>query len=154
MKHLEDESRESNIDCSQGTQNLAVKTEQMDGPIARGRSFWLGEGAAGTDPRVHMIYRETELSESDSSKDSTSELLAELARDFPDIAEEVEAERKEGERKRVEKRLRRRKVPGPISFNSVWRRGREVSKKKKKKVEKSEREIKQKAKWRRKKYDE
>ena len=89
-------------------QHVGVKTEEREEPIARGRPLYLGEGAAGADPRVHMMYREAELSESDSSEDSTSELLAELARDYPDIAEAVEEERKEDERKRAEKRLRRR----------------------------------------------
>ena len=88
-----------------------------------------------------MMYQEDKLSESDSSEDSTRELLAEIARDYPDIAEAVGEERKEDERRRVEKQLRKRKMPGPISFRTVWRRGREVSKKKKK-VEKSEGEIK------------
>ena len=144
MKHLEDESRESNIDSSQGTQRLTVKTEEKDEPIARGRSFWLGEGATGADPRVHMMYRETELSEgsSDSGSDSSSDVLGELARDFPVIAAEIEEDRKEEERKRVEKRLRRRKVPGHLTFRLVWNRGREVNKKKKSIVEKQEIELK------------
>ena len=131
----------SNIDSSQGTQHLAVKTEERDGPIAPKRSFWLGEGS-GADPRVHMMYRETELSEgsSDSSSDSSSEVFGELARDFPDIAAEIEADRKEEEKKRVEKQLRKRKLQGPISFRLVWSRGQEVNKKKKRRVEKQERD--------------
>ena len=55
---------------------------------------------------------------SESSIDSSSDVLGELARDFPDIAAEIEAGREEDEKKRVAKR--RRKLPGPISFRLEW----------------------------------
>ena len=144
MRHTsakeEDESWGSNIDSGQGTKHLAVKTEERDEPIAPKRSFWLGKGT-GSDPRIHMVYRETDLSEgsSDSSSDSSSDVLEELARDFPEIAAEIE-QMKVAEKRRVEKLLRKRKPPGPIFFRMVRNRGQGASKRKKRGFENQERD--------------
>ena len=65
-KHQGDDSRGSNIDSSQGTPNLAVKTEEREDLIARRGSFWLREGSAGAGPRIHTTYRETKSEDSSS----------------------------------------------------------------------------------------
>ena len=122
----EDEPRGSNMESVQGTlRHGAVKTEERNDP--RIHMMY--------DPRIHMMYRE-DLSEDqedsygdqeDSSEDSISESSSddyeELIRGFPEITEVIEEERKEKERRHVEKQLRRRKLPGPISYNLVWGRG-------------------------------
>ena len=123
MKRLENESRGSNSDSVQGTQQLEVKTEEKDEPKARGRSFWLGEGTS-TDPRIHMMYRENELLEDSSSDSSSGEnIFEELARTLPDVEAEIEAECKKEEKERAERRAKRSRMKHlqePISFRLVW----------------------------------
>ena len=99
---------------------MAVKTEEMDGPRIH----------MVYDTRIQMMYRE-DLSEErereDSSEDSSSESSSgdyeELASEFADIMAEVEEQRKEKEKRHVEKQLRIRKPPGLISYGLVWSRG-------------------------------
>ena len=62
-------------------------------------------------------------SESDSSEVSSGEDHEELIREFPEIMKEVEEVREEKERRHMEKKLRKRVPPGPISYNMVWNRG-------------------------------
>ena len=121
----EDGPRGSNIDSVQGAKHLAIKTEERD------------------DPRIHMMYRETELSEgsSDSSSESSSDVFEESASDFPEIMAEIEEQRKEKEKRWVEKQLRKRKQPGPISYRLVWIRGWRAAFKKRR-VESPKRELK------------
>ena len=98
----------------QGTQHVAVKTEEGNEPEARNRYFWLGEGAS-SDPRIHMMYPETESVESSDIDSETSEtssdVFAEFARDFPELAAEIEAESREEDRKRAAETTE--KVTGP-----------------------------------------
>ena len=106
-----------------------IKTEKES------ENFRQGEGTAGKDPRkdqrIHTMYDKEALkvdasdseSESDSSEISPSEDYEESIREFPEIMKVVEEERKEKERKHIEKQLRKRVPPGPISYSMVWNRG-------------------------------
>ena len=72
--------------------------------------FWLVEGAS-SDPRIHMMYSERTHSDMESAESSdvssetsetSSDVLGGLAREFPEISAEVEAEIREEDRRRAE----------------------------------------------------
>ena len=98
---------------------MAVKTEEGNDP--RVHMMY--------DPRIHMMRNQEDLPEdqNDSSDDSSSESTDEdydgLFREFPEIMEVIEDERKEKERRHMEKQLRKRVPPGPMSYRMVWNRG-------------------------------
>ena len=141
MKHPGDESKGNNIDNNQGTQHLAVKEEDED--ESRGSNMDSVPGivrhvAVKTEevgdprirkmygPRIQMMYRggwseereESTDSSEDSSSVSSSDDYEELIKEFPEITEVAEEERKGKERRRVEKQLRRRKYRG--RYHIIW----------------------------------
>ena len=108
------------MDGVQGTlRHVAVKTEEGNDPRIH-MMF---------DPRIHMVRNQEESSgdDSDSSDDSSGESTdgdyERLILECPDLMASVEAERKEKERRHMEKQLRRRVQSGRISYRMVWNRG-------------------------------
>ena len=75
-EHNTHQSRVKEAPGIQGTQHVAVKTEEGGESEARNRYFWLGEGAS-SDPRIHTMYSERGHSwaESVESSDISTETV-------------------------------------------------------------------------------
>ena len=102
-----------------------------------------------------MKYRENESRGSSIDSSSGEDVFGELARKLPEIAAEIEAEHKKKEKERAERKAKKRRMqhlPGPTSFRLVWNKPilpgireeakLEENKKKNRKEDKKEREIK------------